>query len=90
MDGRVSQMSLTCGGDNLGKMAKNCMKITKSTFVGQNSGGGTWEVQANFSVSGYKPIFWSPPVLPTRGNPGWLAVVDVHIKADSMAAVSSS
>ena len=22
-----------CWGDNLGKMAKNCMKITKSTFL---------------------------------------------------------
>ena len=29
-----------CWDDNLGKMAKNCMKITKSTFLGQNSGGG--------------------------------------------------
>ena len=27
------------GRDNLGKMAKNCMKITKSAFLGQNSGG---------------------------------------------------
>ena len=71
MDGRVSQMGLTCGGDNLGKMAKNCMKITKSTFVGQNSGGGTWEVQANFLVSGFKPIFWFPPVLPHQGKP-WM------------------
>ena len=28
-------------GDNLGKMAKNCMKMTKSALLGQNS-GGTW------------------------------------------------
>ena len=28
------------GGDNLGKMAKNCMKITKSAFWGQKRGGG--------------------------------------------------
>ena len=32
-------------GDILGKMAKNCMKITKSTFFAQNR-GGTWG-QAN-------------------------------------------
>ena len=37
---RVSQMGSTGGGDNLGKMAKNCMKMTKSAFLGQNSGGG--------------------------------------------------
>ena len=29
------------GGVNLSKMAKKCMKITKSTFVAQNSEGGT-------------------------------------------------
>ena len=53
------------GGDNFGKMAKNCMEITKSAFFGQNS-GGTW--------GGDKPIFWvlggdPPSVSPTRGNP---------------------
>ena len=32
-------MGSTGGEDNLGKMAKNCMKITKSAFLGQNSGG---------------------------------------------------
>ena len=26
-------------GDTLGKMAKNCMKMTKSAFLGQSSGG---------------------------------------------------
>ena len=25
-------------GDNLGKMAKNCMKMTKSAFLGQDRG----------------------------------------------------
>ena len=30
------------GGNNLGKMAKNCMKITKLAFLGQNSGSETW------------------------------------------------
>ena len=41
-------------GDNLGKMAKNCMKITKSAFLGQNSGGGGGDMggEANFSGSG--------------------------------------
>ena len=29
------------GGSNLGKMAKNCMKITKLAFLGQNSGSET-------------------------------------------------
>ena len=41
-------------GDNLGKMTKSCLKITKSVFLGQNS-GGTW---------GDKPIFWV-----VRGTP---------------------
>ena len=27
------------GGGNLDKMAKNCMKMTKLAFLGQNSGG---------------------------------------------------
>ena len=48
-------------GDNLSKMAKNCMKITKSTFLGQNS-WGVWGVQANFSASGGG----SPQSLPIR------------------------
>ena len=42
-------------GDNLGKMTKNCMKIIKLAFLGQNSGGGMWG-RANFSGSG-----WDPP-----------------------------
>ena len=52
-------MGSVCGGDNLGKMAKNCMKITKSTFLGQNSGrpGG----QANFFGCGRIPSV--PPPL---------------------------
>ena len=37
-------------GDNLGKIAKNCMKITKSAFLGQNSGGDMGG-QVNFSGS---------------------------------------
>ena len=59
-------MGSTGGGDNLGRIAKNCTKITKSTFLGQNSvggkeggGGGTrgeqGERQANFSGSGGIP-----------------------------------
>ena len=36
-------------GDNLEKMAKNCMKMTKSAFLGQNSRGG--------HGGGDKPIF---------------------------------
>ena len=47
------------GGDKLGKMAENCMKITKSTFWGQNSGG-----KANFLGSG-----GSHPNPTTRRNP---------------------
>ena len=53
---RVSQMGST-GRGNLGKMAKNCMKLTKSTFLGQNSGGH----------GGDKPIFrvvWGSPQSP--------------------------
>ena len=37
------------GGDSLGKIAKNCMKMTKSAFLGQNSGGEMGGGQANFS-----------------------------------------
>ena len=32
--------STTSWGDNLDKMTKNCMKMTKWAFLGQNSGGG--------------------------------------------------
>ena len=52
-------------GDNSDKMAKNCMKMTKSTFWGQNSGGGTLGGQANFLGSGGD----LPQSSPTRGNP---------------------
>ena len=46
---RVSQLGSTSGeGGNLDKMAKNCMKMTKSTFWGQNSEGDMGG-QANFS-----------------------------------------
>ena len=54
-------------GDNLGKMAKNCMKITKLTFLGQNSGGGHGGDKPIFQVVGGIPP--TPP--PTRGNPEW-------------------
>ena len=37
------------GGDNLGKIAKNCVKITKMTFLGENSAGDHGR--------GDKPIF---------------------------------
>ena len=40
-------MGLTGGGDSLGKMVKNCMKVTKSAFLGQNS-GGTWGETSQF------------------------------------------
>ena len=36
---RVSQIGSTGGGDNLGKMAKNCMKMTKSAFWVKTVGG---------------------------------------------------
>ena len=69
------------GEDNLGKMAKKCMKMTKSAFLGQNSGGGTW------GRGGDKPIFrvvggWRviPQVPPTRGNPA------VFLPADGEAS----
>ena len=38
-------MGLT-GRGALGQVAKNCIKITKLAFMGQNSGGGTWGGQA--------------------------------------------
>ena len=46
-------------GDTLGKIAKNCMEITKSRFLGQNHGGHEGE-QANFLSSGDK-ILPVPP-----------------------------
>ena len=47
-------MGSTCvggggGGDNLGKIAKNCVKITKLTFSGEKSAGDNGR--------GDKPIF---------------------------------
>ena len=42
--------------DILGKIAKNFMKITKSIFLGQNSGRGTG--------GGGKPILWVVGVFP--------------------------
>ena len=42
-------------------MAKNFMKITKSAFLGQNSGG-----QADFLVNGRDPL--SPPTPPPLGK----------------------
>ena len=63
-------MGSTSGGDNLGKMVKNCMKLTKSAFLDQNGGGGDIGGQANFLGSGGPPE--TPPITPnppTRGNP---------------------
>ena len=45
-------------GDNLSIMAKNCIKITKSTFLGQNSRGHGGQV--NFGGSGGIPPALSP------------------------------
>ena len=65
---RVSQLGSTSGGGggNLDKVAKNCMKMTKLAFSGQNSG---W-----VGHGGDKPIFrvvgGSPQSPTTRGNPG--------------------
>ena len=72
------------GEDNLGKMAKKCMKMTKSAFLGQNSGGGTWGRgggQANFWGSGGGGGGgWFPKSPPTRGNPA------VFLPADGEAS----
>ena len=46
-------------GDNLGRLAKNCMKSTKSVFLDQNSGGGTWGDRQIFQVVGSPS---SPPL----------------------------
>ena len=45
-------------GVSLGKVTKNCMTITKSTFWGQTNGG--------YGCSGG---LVPPPSPPTRGNP---------------------
>ena len=52
MGNKVSQMGSTCGEDNLNKMAKNCMKITKSPFLGENSGGGGGEDEDREDMGG--------------------------------------
>ena len=64
-------MGSVCRGNSSGKMAKNCMKITKSTFWGQNSGGH----------GGGKSIFWVvrgspqfPPLGKTLGIKGTLSL----------------
>ena len=52
-------------GDNLGKMAKNCMKMTKSALLGQNT-GGTWGGGGKPTlrvVGGIPPVAPSPPPL---------------------------
>ena len=43
-------------GNNLGKMVKSCMKITKSAFLGQNNVGGG--MKGGGGAGGEKPIFW--------------------------------
>ena len=64
-------------GCNSGKTAKNCMKMTKSAFLGQNSweggdmGGGG---QANFLSSG-----GNPPSPPTGGNPVRCPQIDAFV-----------
>ena len=60
--------------NNLGKMAKNCMKIKKSTFLGKNSGR-----------HGDKPIFQlvggeiPPPSFPTRRNLGIKGAISLRV-----------
>ena len=60
------------GFDILGKMAKNCMKITKPIFLGQNS-VGTWR--------GDKPIFWLVGVVQPQSSPLWetLIILDIYV-----------
>ena len=61
------------GGDNLDK-TNNCMKITKSTFLEQNSGGvgrGGMGGQANSLGVGEDP--------PTRGNPSLTYIMFKYI-----------
>ena len=43
-------------GDNLGKMTKNCMKIIKLAFLGQNSGGACGEGLIFQVVGGILPV----------------------------------
>ena len=50
-------------GNNLGKMVKSCMKITKSAFLGQNNVGGGMGRKGGGGGGaggggGEKPIFW--------------------------------
>ena len=59
---RVSQLGSTSGGDNLDKMAKNCMKMIKPAYLDQNSGRRHGVGQANFSGSGGDPPPKSPPI----------------------------
>ena len=61
-------------GDILGKMAKNYMKFTKSTFLRQNSG---WDIVRKSQFFGN--VGGIPPAHPTRGNP---ALVRHHTHRD--------
>ena len=55
-------MGLTGRGKKFGQMAKNCMKITKSAFLGQNSGEG-------WGHGGDKPIFSGSGGIPPSPPP---------------------
>ena len=65
----VGFKSQLVGEGNLSKMVKNCMKITKSTFLGQNIGERDMGGKSQFFKKGKYPSV-SPP--PTRGNPVWI------------------
>ena len=57
----ASQLVSTSVGDILGKMAKNCMKILKSTFFGQNREGGVPHDKPIFRLVGDPPVPFPPP-----------------------------
>ena len=61
-----NRVPLVGGGNIFGKMAKNCMKITNPTFLGQNS-RLTWGDKAIFWVGGIPPCL--PVGKPAFSNP---------------------
>ena len=60
------------GGDDLGKMTKNCRKMTKLGFLGKNSWEGTWGGAGQF-LGGGDPT--QSPCLSTTRNPELIQII---------------
>ena len=70
-------------GDILGKMAKNCVKITKPKFWGGGGGKTVGDMGGTSQFSGSGVI---PP--PTRVNPAREEIVGVTVECGSQRTIS--